>query len=535
LEGGGGKKKIFLRDATGLVREFSSSDAVLLAIGSIAPGFAWAVFATFVWFIYPGVNIPLALFIIAIFALIHGLYYVLISTAMPRSGGGGYVPLSRIIHPAFGLAASFVFVTYMLFTSVFTTTTVSTIVSGQIVSYAFANGNSALQSSASWLTTGPGIFTFATLLLIATGLTVLAGPKTIRIANRIAFGLIIISLIAVVAVLLGTSQGHFQSVYNSYVGSGAYQNVTATASQEGWSIPSNWITPTFVSLPFMFFFILGYEWNTYYSGEIRNVSRSITLAVVLSIAFSAAVYGILSVLIADSFGYNFINSLGFLFNSGSSKYPLPFAAYPNNLIPLVNNNILLSGFLILTFIMAGYYFLVNIFIIVSRHFLGWSFDRVFPSFLGTISPRFHGPVRAVVLMIVISVIITAFYAFQPLVLAGLSVTFFAIAGVLLEGLAGLALPWSRKEIFQSAPALVRKKIGAVPVISLLGLYSLLFVGFLLVEAILNPVIAGPLGIITEGSLIFAFILGLVTYFAYRAYYSRRGVDISLAYKEIPPE
>ncbi|HYW00499.1 MAG TPA: hypothetical protein VE862_03460, partial [Candidatus Acidoferrum sp.] len=38
-----------------------------------------------------------------------------------------------------------------------------------------------------------------------------------------------------------------------------------------------------------------------------------------------------------------------------------------------------------------------------------------------------------------------------------------------------------------------------------------------------------------GYIAFTFVLGIVIYLASKAYYSKQGIDIGLAFKEIPPE
>jgi uncharacterized membrane protein YczE len=80
-----------------------------------------------------------------------------------------------------------------------------------------------------------------------------------------------------------------------------------------------------------------------------------------------------------------------------------------------------------------------------------------------------------------------------------------------------------------------KKIGGVPLIVILGAYSVILLILLFVAALLNPAIAGPFGVVTIGTIIAPFVLGVVVYSAMKAYHSAKGVNISLAYKEIPPE
>ena len=58
---------------------------------------------------------------------------------------------------------------------------------------------------------------------------------------------------------------------------------------------------------------------------------------------------------------------------------------------------------------------------------------------------------------------------------------------------------------------------------------------LMVLAIYNPYITGPIGVITETTVSASAILGLICYFGMKVYNARRGIDIGKAFQEIPPE
>jgi len=78
-------------------------------------------------------------------------------------------------------------------------------------------------------------------------------------------------------------------------------------------------------------------------------------------------------------------------------------------------------------------------------------------------------------------------------------------------------------------------LGKVPAISLLGAANLILFGFLDYFSLLNPAVSGPTGLSAIGALIGIFLLGVVSYFLVTRYYNSKGIDVSLAFKEIPPE
>ena len=88
---------------------------------------------------------------------------------------------------------------------------------------------------------------------------------------------------------------------------------------------------------------------------------------------------------------------------------------------------------------------------------------------------------------------------------------------------------------RTAPGVATKRIGKLPIIAITGIYSVLFVAVLLVFSLFNPAVAGPLGTITLVTVVGSFVLGIAVYFAMKAYHRSRGLDISIVFKEIPPE
>ena len=77
--------------------------------------------------------------------------------------------------------------------------------------------------------------------------------------------------------------------------------------------------------------------------------------------------------------------------------------------------------------------------------------------------------------------------------------------------------------------------GRIPIIAILGAYSVSFIVFLLAVSLYNPAIAGPFGLATFAVIAVSLVFGIALYLGMKTYMARRGVDITLAFKEIPPE
>lgn len=529
------KTKVFLREATGLVREFTALDAIILATGAMI-GPTWIPLFASEWFLFPGVNIPASFALCAMLSLGMGFYYVLITGIMPRSGSGGYVALSRVIHPALGMAMSFTFVIVNLLDCAFIANlTVTVGVGGPLGAYGVLTKDAGLQSFAANLSTPTGGFILGTVMIIVVGLIMIAGTRVLRRVNQVAFVLGTLGFLVIIAIVGALTQPQFQAIFDNFAGAGAYQNMISTAHTAGWGIPADWVTPTLLSLPLSWFGLLGFSYNTYWSGEVRRVTRNMALSVVLSMLFTGFFFSTIALLMGQSFGLDFLTSAGYLFNAAPAKYPLSVAPWVNTWVAIVNSSPIVNVILIISYVCWGYFLLVSYYMIASRHIFAWSFDRAFPAALAEVSERFHTPVRAVVLTAVISVVALMFFAFLPMILAPVNLTFILIVGLMLDGLAGIALPITKKHLFESAPAISKKKIAGIPLLSILGAYSIIFIGFLFVESLYNPAVIGPFGTATGGTAIALVIIGAAIYFIMKAYYATKGLDVSLAFKEIPPE
>ena len=80
------KEQVFLRKASGLVRQVSATDSFLFNSGGLNWGFGLAFVGAFVLAFYPGANLSLAILIPLIFCICQALCYLFFTVIMPRSG-----------------------------------------------------------------------------------------------------------------------------------------------------------------------------------------------------------------------------------------------------------------------------------------------------------------------------------------------------------------------------------------------------------------------------------------------------------------
>jgi len=144
------------------------------------------------------------------------------------------------------------------------------------------------------------------------------------------------------------------------------------------------------------------------------------------------------------------------------------------------------------------------------------------------------PVTAVTIYMVLTEVGLVLSVYAGVIFEFLNITLVLVSLHAFVGLAALMLPYIRKQMYSNS-ILARYKLGKVPAISLLGAANLIFFGFLDYFSLLNPAVSGPTGLSAIGALIGIFLLGVVSYFLVTRYYNSKGIDVSLAFKEIPPE
>jgi amino acid transporter len=168
-----------------------------------------------------------------------------------------------------------------------------------------------------------------------------------------------------------------------------------------------------------------------------------------------------------------------------------------------------------------------------RAIVAWSFDRIAPEAWATISPTRHTPVVAIVFTMCINILFMALFVFTD---------FFSAVVILIEAAvlawsvvlgAGIFFPYMRPEIYEKSPIATKKVLG-LPLMTVgcgLGFAAAQFYFWTL---FLDDIAAGhdPKQMAIVGGI---FVIGLAFYFVMKQIRKAQGVDVTLAFKEIPIE
>jgi glucose uptake protein GlcU len=98
----------------------------------------------------------------------------------------------------------------------------------------------------------------------------------------------------------------------------------------------------------------------------------------------------------------------------------------------------------------------------------------------------------------------------------------------------MIFPFVKKDLFAQAPGWIGKRVGGLPLVTVVGLLTVVGFGYVGYVAYTNPLITAPNTfsvLLAVGIIVGAFVV----YYISRAYHKGKGMDISMALKEIPPE
>jgi basic amino acid/polyamine antiporter, APA family len=111
-------------------------------------------------------------------------------------------------------------------------------------------------------------------------------------------------------------------------------------------------------------------------------------------------------------------------------------------------------------------------------------------------------------------------------IAGLLLTFIVVS------IAAITFPYRRRSIYEGSA--IERSVGGVPLITLIGGLALVVYMFFTIT-ILSTSALGATTHTGIGALILFGLISVAAYPVVKALNKRRGVDISLASRELPPE
>lgn len=528
---------VFARKSSGLVRAASTTDASLVnlytATFPIMVSFLLGIVLPF----YAGANVYVTMLIGAVLALPILLAYAVASSVMRRSGGD-YVFIGRMLHPALGFAANFVFVAFQI---VFLTSSgyffclwcLSPL--SRLLGVAFSS--SSLLTFADTLVKPLSIFIVSEIFVIGFGLLFISRPtRSILKIFRYTIPLSAIGLLAFVVALLVHSGSTLHANFDDYIHdatgvNGATAAAAASAKENGFSLAPFSLTATILAVTWPSFSLPYYLGSAYFAGEVRNARRAQLLAGPAT-AIVAVIGSLILVWVSlGQLGSGFLGSV-----AAADPAKLGLGAGPTYMeVAAGSSGSTILGILIL--VGFGSWLLPTVpmsLLIMTRCMLGWSMDRIAPDVVSRVSPRTGSPYVAVGIVTVLAAIISYFWAYTDFftVVVG---AFAQVITLAVGCLAASLIPFKRRDLYETSP--IRGRIGKIPKLTLIGVLGAIAATLIVINFArdhssgVNPGDHPVMFWISLGMFPFGFAL----YYVSSAIRRREGVDLALAFREIPPE
>jgi len=537
------KKSLFVRDATGLVREASTYDVFSFnGLSVTGPQMVPPWLLTVPLIASYGLLLPV-LAVSWIGTIAVALLYYILAVSMPRSGGD-YVFASRLLHPVAGIFSGTMtgILAGIVLASWGATAWVPTGLSPMLAFFGASYNNSYLLSLASTVTQPTYLGILAVVSVAGfTALLGFGGIKRYYVVQNVLVTLGVIGMLTLFGVLLVTDHNTFVTSLNEFLKpyDMDYSTIPATAKDLGWVIPTSMslglVFPALVNVYGSTFWA---EASGYLGGEIRQVNRSQLLGILGCVAFWTLLADSNFMLIMNMVGFDFVSSHSFLLlRNPSALGSLP--PVPQFLIygMVAARNPFIAGVIAIGLIAGTMPVVGWALLIFSRSVFAMSFDRVLPSFFSDINERFGSPLKALVICGIIALGF-AVMTFLPQAAAfatyfGAAQGFLYIITFLVIGIGAMLYPYLKKDLYETT-CIVKKKILGIPVISIIAAVVVIFN---IVDGYWLMALPQYYGVTPQflGTLIGSIIFALVLYPVAKAYGKKRGIDISLIFKELPPE
>lgn len=490
-------------------------DAVAINVSYMSVGAALALVG-FTMLALPtvsGVNLVLGSAIAALFAVPQTIVYTMLSRRVSRTGGD-YVWLSRSLGGFLGSTVTFMGITvetmpYLALISLSAVFAVGSV--GLSLGYLSMTGL-ALPGNIS------GAAPFSQFLLASTFVFLLVLINILRpsfgfkiISTFWTVGMFAIGL-AVLTILIAGPQG-----VGNYIDRLKIPNTTYASLAHSYSGPSFDLKSTLLMMPY--FALFTYPWfnaapsvGSELKGGVSRWNAPISLLLaflVVTIPFASMYY-----------------VGGFQFTTAALSNPTLVEHYGFNFWTLamgVSTNyvqalIIGVGWVVLTLAILAFGIIT-----ISRYMMAQAFDGYLPSRLAYVSPKYGSPVFAHILDLVVTLALIGLAAF-------LYGTISSLYGAVLASMIYFALVGIGAAIYA-----VRKEHGRAKVLLTVSafLQTLVFV-YLSYQFLAYPRIWGG-NALAYGYIVATFVVGALIYVIAKTKAEQKGLNISLAFKEIPPE
>jgi len=533
---GVGDKKLYARKSSGLVRTIGVFGAMVFGVHCISLSSSGLLTFSWVAGVWPGSSIIGVLTIAMIFCLFHAYTYAVIGAAMPRSAAD-YTFGSRTLSAPLAFAASWTLVIF------------SAMVAGSLIAWipktalpvlframGIIYNNQTFLDFANWASTSQGIIVIGTICTILVFLTMILPTRTILRFLEIGFFLGLIAWVIIYFQLGTAPAASFPPAWDKFMGAGSYASTIQVAKDNGMVVNPNVAIMSLAGLIMGFWVFYGYYIPTFFAGEVKQADTTLLTGSFASLLTTWAIFVVAAILLQRLVPLEWIAAQSFLNNNGIS--------YPggNSSMPWITfyAAILKPNILMLWVVgIAWLWTLINLgqtyFFYCSRIIFAWSFDRLIPEKVCYIHPKLRSPIVAIAIITIIAWIGVLDAGTGGVMGAQLNFVFWAALTMFVPVTAATIFPFTKPDLFENSSAFVKRRIGKIPVITIMGGITLAYLLWMIIASFLYPAVGGRIGTTTLITFACVVISGIIVFYVARAYrLSKEGIDINWTFQSVPP-
>jgi basic amino acid/polyamine antiporter, APA family len=534
----GGEKRIFLRKASGLIRTASETDTFIYNLGVVSIGLGVGSMLYYGPAFYPQGDLIWGIIIAGVAMSMISLGFIAWTVTLPRSGGI-YVFGSRILPPALALTMSLVEITAWLFYCAIAAYWIVILALAPMFSgLSLLTGNETFLAISQTMQEPWATFLIGAAILLISQFVLSYGMRFYLTLNKWVFILAMGSTVLLIVTLAMSTREQFVANLNALVGpslgvSDAYDAIIASGKEKGWGEPGFDLWQTILVSNWPFLPLIGAAFSIAIGGEIKSVKRSQTIGMLGAVATAVVAWLVTVWLAYKVFGFEFLGTA--VFNALSADGGLTTPTDPSIalLTGILTQSPLITVLTSLGLALWMWMWIPAMHTFGVRAIVAWSFDRVAPAPLAKISEKYHTPIVAITVTTIVNLIFMALFVFTP---------WFSRIVILIEAAvlawsvvlaAGIFFPYLRPQLYEKSP-LAGKTVFGLPVMTVACFLGFIAAQFYFWTLFFDPNAAGhePTQVAIVAGV---FVLGLVFYYVMKMIRRAQGVDVTLAFKEIPIE
>ena len=533
-----GDKRIFLRKASGLIRTAGLADTFIYNLGVVSIGLGVGSMLYYGPAFYPQGDLIWGCVIAGVAMAMISFGFITWTITLPRSGGI-YVFASRILPPSIALTMSLVEITAWLFYCAIAAYWMVTLaLAPMFAALNLLTGNETFLTISQTMLQPWATFLIGAVILCLSQVVLSFGMRFYLTLNKWVFILAMASTVLMILTLAMATREQFVTNLNALVGpslgvSDAYNAIIASGKEKGWGEAGFDLWQTVLVSNWPFLPLIGAAFSIAIGGEIKSVGKSQSVGM-LGAVLCATVAWIITVWLAYRvFGFEFLGTAVYNVLTANGGLTTPTDPAVALLTGILTKSPLITVLTSLGLALWMWMWIPAMHTFGVRAIVAWAFDRVAPAPIGRISETYHTPIVAITVTTIVNLIFMALFVFTP---------WFSKIVILIEAAvlawsvvlgAGMFFPYLRPQIYEKSPIASRKIFG-LPIMTVACFLGFIAAQFYFWTLYFDPNAAGhdPTQVMIVAGV---FVLGFAFYYIMKLIRRSQGIDVTLAFKEIPIE